>query len=364
MDSGDVGRYLAEHLGEPVEVLSLKRTYPGMSRLTYLIRAMVGAPGSPERRERGLVLRADPPGGGIVPLPLRREYEVYRLLAPSAIPVPPVLWFDEAPAISGGCPLMVREMVEGSAHIPGLDEPGAAGDELRRHVATSHARMLATLHTLDWKALGFDEVLEVPDSAASCATADVDFWWAKAQAMHGEPDPQLRRIMHWIRSQAPTDSPRISLLKGNNGIDEELWNDGRIVAMADWELAALGDPASDWAFSQGILTLIDPAITMQAYEEVAGFSIPARSLAWYTVWTIVKVVVTARCGLTGVLNGKDPRPSLAAFGLGTGDRCLHTAARMVGMDIEEAASLLSGRQLKTVEAELTAKKEKSYGAQL
>ena len=123
---------------------------------------------------------------------------------------------------------------------------------------------------------------------------------------------------------------RISLLKGNNGIDEELWRDGRIVAMADWELAALGDPASDWAFSQGILQLTDPEVTLRAYAAKAGFAIAPRNLAWYQVWTTVKVIITARCGLTGVLNGSDPRPSLAAFGLGTGDRCLHVAGTFLG----------------------------------
>jgi aminoglycoside phosphotransferase (APT) family kinase protein len=351
VDPGAVAGYLSRRFDAPVQVQSVRRTYPGMSRLTYLVRASI------DGEARGLVLRCDPPGGGIVPLPLRREYDVYCCLYGSEVPVPEPLWFDEAPELTGGAPLMVRALVEGSARIEGLQDPGPAGDAVRHHVAITHARALATLHTLDWRARGLGDVLEVPESPARCAVDEVDFWWETAQRMHVEADPQLRRIMAWIREQAPTAAPRVALLKGNNGIDEELWADGRIVAMADWELAALGDPASDWAFSQGILTLIDPAVTLAAYQEAAGFAIDARHLAWYSVWTLVKVIVTARCGLVGVLDGRDPRPSLAAFGLGTGTRCEHVAARLVGLDIEVAASMLSGRQLKT-----SATKEPAYGA--
>lgn len=340
LDPTDVARYLAERLDAAVTVESVTRTYPGMSRLTYLVRATVG--GEP----RGLVVRCDPPGGGIVPLPLRREFDVYERLHGSAVPVARPLWFDESPWLTGGLALMVREMVEGSAAVPGLADPGPEGDAIRRGVAFAQAEMLATLHTLDWRAMGFGDILDDPGSPAQSATAEVDLWWDIAQRMHVEADPQLRRIMHWIRSEAPTDAPPVSLLKGNNGIDEELWRDGRIVAMVDFELAALGDPASDWAFSQGILTLIDPDETLAAYERAAGFAIPRRNLAWYQVWTLVKVVVTGRCGLAGFVDGRDPRPSLAAFGLGMGTRCAHIAAQLVGMDVEVAAAMLTGRVLK------------------
>ena len=57
----------------------------------------------------------------------------------------------------------------------------------------------------------------------------------------------------------------LSLLKGNNGIGEEIWPDGRIVALSDWELATIGDPALDWAFSQGLLTLHDVDDTLDHY---------------------------------------------------------------------------------------------------
>ena len=38
--------------------------------------------------------------------------------------------------------------------------------------------------------------------------------------------------------QLPPGGDRLSLLKGNNGVGEEIWRDGRIVALSDWELAA------------------------------------------------------------------------------------------------------------------------------
>ena len=41
--------------------------------------------------------------------------------------------------------------------------------------------------------------------------------------------------------------------KGTNGYGEEIFRDGRLVAMSDWELARIGDPAYDWAQIQGFV---------------------------------------------------------------------------------------------------------------
>ena len=71
----------ALELGEPVQVTACRQTFPGQSQETWLVDTEVAG------GTRGFVLRVNPPGGGIVPIPLRREWEVYSRLAGSPVPV-------------------------------------------------------------------------------------------------------------------------------------------------------------------------------------------------------------------------------------------------------------------------------------
>lgn len=321
MDTTTIGSYLATRLGRRIEVTRLVRTFPGLSRETWLAWTDAGA----------FTIRIDPPGGGICPVPLRQEYAIYERLAATEIPVPMPLWFEDAVPEFGGRPCMVRELVEGLNRPEGIDTPGPAGDAARKAACLEHARALARLHTLDWEAAGFGAILPVPLDAADAARHEVRHWRAVWRGLGVAPEPELTRVVRWLEAEAPATAPRLSLLKGNNGVGEEIWRDGKIVAMADWELAAIGDPAADWAFSQGTLDLWDRQGTLAAYARMAGFEVPAENIAWYRLWTLVKVVINARSGLRGVLDGRDPRPTLIAFGMGNGSVAAHTLVRLMGL---------------------------------
>jgi hypothetical protein len=84
----------------------------------------------------------------------------------------------------------------------------------------------------------------------------------------------------------PTDSPRISLVKGNNGVGEEIWQGERIVAMSDWELASLGDGVLDLGFSQGIMQLADFGEILRHYEQAVGSPVSPERLAFggFLIW--------------------------------------------------------------------------------
>ena len=121
-DHARLGEYLGRQFGSPVTVRKTRQTFPGISRETWLVDAEIGG------AAQGLVVRIDPPEGGSCPASLHTEWEVYRRLWGSAVPVAEPLWFDAAADFTDGRPLMVRRLVEGSAAIPGLNEAGAQGD--------------------------------------------------------------------------------------------------------------------------------------------------------------------------------------------------------------------------------------------
>lgn len=321
----ELGGYLSSRLG-PTTVTSAKQAFPGHSRVTWVLDTV---------ERGGLVLRVDHPGGPLVPIPLAVEYAVYDKLWGTAIPVAEPLFYAEGAAFAEGRAHMVRRRVAGSPQVPGLtgrpsDDPG-----LRRAVCYEMAEKLATVHALDWAALGLGEVLFVPSSPATALREEVERWrglWMKSRS---GVFPMLLEATYWLAENIPDVKTRLCLTKGNNGVGEEIWQDGRIVALSDWELASVGDPSLDWAFSQGLLSLHDPADTLAHYAEHAGFAIPPELLAWSVVWIQVKASMTTNGGLAAFLSGVDNRMVRPALGLGHIKRTEARLSSALGRDVTE-----------------------------
>jgi aminoglycoside phosphotransferase (APT) family kinase protein len=329
----DVEAYLNSRLDAPTKLTSVTQTFPGMSRETWIALAE-------DPKEVGYVVRIDPASGGSVPIPLKLEWDVYVRLWPSPIPTAEPLWFDEGIDFAGGQPHMVRRMVDGTTHLPGF-LAGPEGDAAKRATAFEHAEKLALLHTLDWKQYGLDEVLDAPASPIESLRHQMSVWRGYWDKVRVTPMPLVTEALYWFDEQMPPPGDRVALLKGNNGLGEEIWKDGRIVAMSDWELAELGEPALDWAFSQGMLKLHDEGETLRHYEEHAGFAIDPARLAWSRLWLLFKVMVCSSCAIPSYEARRDRRPGLATLGLMVG-RIEQMLGLVITKDLDEAAALLGG----------------------
>ena len=323
MDAGELQAYLSTRLG-PVQVTSLHRTFPGHSRETWIVDTDLG----------GLVVRVDHPGGPLVPIPMKVEYDVYERLWKSPIPVAEPLWYAEGLEVFDGLPHMVRRLVDGAASVPGLTTSGDGGRDLRRPVCYEMAEQLAAVHTLDWRSYGFDEILFTPSDPGRALTEEIRHWRALWAESRTDPFPMITEATYWLEEQLPPGGERLSLLKGNNGVGEEIWKDGRIVALSDWELASIGEPALDWAFSQGLLALHDLDDTLAHYAEHAGFDIDRRRLAWSVVWIRIKASMTTNGGLRGFLDGRDNRVVRPSLGLGVVTSTERWLASALGDDVE------------------------------
>lgn len=244
-----LGRYLSHRLGQEVTGLSLEKFTRGTSRQTWFGSYQAGGVVTE------IVLRTDHPAGAVDPTPLDQEHFIYERLGGAGVPVARVLWWEDAVAWSSR-PFYIREKIEGSWNIPNYSNPDPAFDDLRIAVAKDHLRTLAKVHALDWRALGFGERLAAPASEAEAGQNYVGVTNAHMAERDGEPMPIFAEISEWLRDNAPVAS-RISLCKGTNGLGEEVFRDGRLVALSDWEEVSIGDPASDFAFVQNFL---DPII--------------------------------------------------------------------------------------------------------
>jgi aminoglycoside phosphotransferase (APT) family kinase protein len=237
----------------------LRQTFPGLSRITWLVHAEVAG------KRADFALRVDPPGGGLGFHSLHTEWEVYRRLWKSPVPVPEPLWFDQDLEFADGRAHMVRRLVDGTMSVANLSDQNEQGAFVRKRVAFEHAEKLAQLHTLDWKSLGFDDLFPPPADASDALHAEFGIW--RTRSDQGKPGGYsvIEEALCWLEENLPRDSPRISLLKGNNGLGEEIWRGQQIVAMCDWELASLGDGTLDLAFWQGTLGLHDFSETLRHY---------------------------------------------------------------------------------------------------
>lgn len=59
------------------------------------------------------------------------------------------------------------------------------------------------------------------------------------------PEPMLEFLIGWVRRNAPTHRDRVSFICGDPG--QFLFEDGRVTAILDFELAVLGEPIHDLA---------------------------------------------------------------------------------------------------------------------
>src|ERR1700677_908930 len=304
-----VQRYLECRLEQSVRVISCEHHFPGVSRETWFVRCKVGKLDA----ERCFTLRRDPEGGAIVPTTLAQEWEIYSRLATTPVPVATPLWYETDPHwLQDERASFVRDFLDGTTHESNLTNPDQRYDSLREAVAKQHAEKLALLHPLSWKEHGFDQVLPVPSSPADSARLEIELWWGRWDEIRGPATPLITELFYWLRDRLPTCSPRISLCKGNNGLGEEIWRDGGLVAFSDFELAALSSPAQDWGNCQGVLALWDRERTLQHYERSAGYRLDRAELTFWQVWGVLKGICCMSAGLRRFVEGADQRPVIVA----------------------------------------------------
>ncbi|MDX3899111.1 MAG: hypothetical protein QHC40_01100 [Sphingobium sp.] len=171
----------------------LKQSFPGVSRETWLLKADMSG------HEQGFVLRVDLEEGSSFPKTLELEYEVYRRLFPSEVPVAEPLWFAANIDIAEGRPHMVRRLVDGSSVIPGLSDPGDAGDALRRKIAYECIENLARVHMTGGRTA----------SARSCPCRTVP-------ATRWPRIPVVARLLGSRKAEPRAGDRRSALLDGRN----------------------------------------------------------------------------------------------------------------------------------------------------
>ncbi|MBS0331222.1 MAG: phosphotransferase, partial [Proteobacteria bacterium] len=140
-----------------VAVTGVERISGGASRETYRFRLSWREGG--QARERRLILRRDPPAS-LIDTERRVEFEAYRAFHGSAVPVPQMLWLEEADAALDH-PFFVAEELSGFQAAPQMLFAGGYDAVLPR-VAERKWTILGEIARADPGALGLTEVMPAP----------------------------------------------------------------------------------------------------------------------------------------------------------------------------------------------------------
>jgi aminoglycoside phosphotransferase (APT) family kinase protein len=216
--------------------MRVRQFHGGMSNPTFLLETDGGA--------RRFVMRKQPPGTLLASAhQVDREFRVMRALAGTDVPAPPARALCRDRAVIG-TDFYVMDHVPGriltDASLPDFE----ASD--RAALYDDFGRVLANLHQIDPAAIGLADFGRPGDFVAR----QLARFTRQYRDAETEMIPAMEALIERLPGLAPGGS-RIAIVHGDYKLGNVMIHptQPRIVAVLDWELATLGDPLADLAYS-------------------------------------------------------------------------------------------------------------------
>jgi aminoglycoside phosphotransferase (APT) family kinase protein len=125
------------------------------------------------------------------------------------------------------------------------EEPEAlANPAARRRLSEAMIDTLADLHAIDVTT----PPLSTLGKPAGFVERQVRGWSERWHRSKTSPLPEMDALAEWLRQHLPVDPPTPSIVHGDFKLDNVMLDPddvGRLVAVFDWEMSALGDPLVD-----------------------------------------------------------------------------------------------------------------------
>jgi aminoglycoside phosphotransferase (APT) family kinase protein len=287
---------LARQLGDDgLQISDLRRHIEGFSWETWELTATWTHEGRPQQRR--LIVRRVPQAGLMPPYDVPGQWELARALQSApGVPVPEPLWVD-AEGLATGRPLYVMEHVVGDIPVPWNVHDYFPDARAQERIGHQLMDVLAAIGSIDLDTLpaglrGRDD----PDPAA-----EVWYWLATYERVRAEPVPALERAFGWLQAHSGDVSGQRALVHGDFRIGNAILRDGEVVAMLDWEVAHVGDPAEDVAnfcmrlyqgkrrIPGGLMATED---VLDSHERAAGWRVSEAALKFWLVFGDVRSVVS------------------------------------------------------------------------
>jgi aminoglycoside phosphotransferase (APT) family kinase protein len=303
-----------------VRVSGLSRPTGGASWETFFVDLELTRGG--KTSETRVALRRAPETGPMAPYEVSKDVAIFRALAKSECPVPPLLAWTEDPTVFER-PFSVTGFVTGESPDITKVETWPLWQEQREALGFEIVDTLAALHRFDWQGSGVEDVLGPRGDAAARVAGVVDRYLVpllEDARLAALGLPFLRDLGSWLKANAP-DVPEedLVIVHGDYRFGNLLWEGTKIRAVLDWERAMMGPRMQDLGFLCMPLSRIrDPQMMAKAlsfdalckrYEEASGQPVDVAQVQYYAVlWQFLEGVNSARALV------KSP-PTLVATGL-------------------------------------------------
>jgi len=306
-------QYLAEHWACPCRLLHIEQIPGGASRETYLLEL------DKHGVDFGVVLRRDPPSS-LIDTERAHEYKTYQAMFEAKImPVPePIVLEERAEVLERPFSIMVR-IAQGQATPAGLDEPHM--DKYRKKLGQQKWHLLGQLASVSPASLGVTHFMPTPEHPAAHELA----YWSnviRTDALH--PQPIAEAAIRWLEKNLPPASVHSSLVHGDYRTGNFLYTaEGKITSILDWEMAHIGDPLEDLAWSldpqwSPNLTdagrLLPRAKAIQVWQASSGLPIDAIAFRWWQIFASLKGLAIWISSAEDYVNGSTKEPILAMAG--------------------------------------------------
>jgi aminoglycoside phosphotransferase (APT) family kinase protein len=239
-DIAKVEAWVDEHVESLEPPFVWTKLEGGHSNLTYRIDSANGG--------RSAVIRR-PPMGELLPKAhdMGREWSCIEALWPTAVPVAEPLAFCESPDVTGAH-FYVMGLIEGNAVYNAEDVEAWIAEPDRQTMAESWIDTLAALHSLDPDEIGLSDLGRKEDYILRQVKTWYRSWNASIE--YAEIDnPKIHELHDLLVATVPDQGPAV-LVHGDYGTHNVMvGSDARIAAVVDWEIATLGDPLADFAYS-------------------------------------------------------------------------------------------------------------------
>ncbi len=276
-----------------LEVADVERIHGGASRETYRLKLRYrdGA----TRVERRLILRRDPPGS-LIETDRAIEFAAYRAFHSTPVPVPEALWLENDPSHLD-YPFFVMEELAGFEASPQtILMPPYSGHHEK--LAQQKWSILGAIASADPEKLGLVGPM-APVAPTEAWRRELDHWTRVIDEDQLEPQPIMRAAIRWLRRNPPPAPARLHVVHGDYRTGNFLYDkEGNVRGILDWEMAHLGDPLEDLAWSLnrvwcwardgrvGGLTSKENAIRI--WESASGLRADPEALRWWELFSSLK----------------------------------------------------------------------------
>ncbi len=250
------------------------------------------------------------------------EMNVLRILEDHGIPVPHVY---------GLCPDPIGIVMD---RCPGRPNLATADSQAEREsVLDQYIDALAAMHGIDLSL--FEKIgMRRPSSSEDIAFGDLARWEASYRQGKCRPEPLIEFVLRWLKRNAPADRSEATFLHADSG--QFIFEEGRLTALLDFELAYLGDPAADLAGMRCRDTsepLGDLGGAFRRYEEKTGRQIDLAVVDYHTI----RFMLVTPMSIANICAKPPPRinlPQYLGWYLVYGRIPLEIIAKLEGVELE------------------------------